>query len=690
MARFCAVFLGLWMALLWSAPASASGDFGCTPDWKLGHVEMSGCDDMALLGPSNDTRTNFLLLLADQHHRGTPAAPGQDPIFGIGDLYVRWYPGLDPADADTSNYATGEGSRCLSNTVGNKDFAAAVRAAAGLSPAERDTLIATRDLLQPNCNDSSNAAAIDDAAARMKSATAREFARYLVGACAFYEGNYDKAAGAFAAAQDARAAWVKETARYMLARVEINRAQIGAYDEYGFPAHFDQISGKTIDAAEARLQDYLKAYPVGIYANSAIGLMRRVHWLGGRTGRLVGDYVALFDQDPAKRGFDDGALADEIDNKLLPGIKPDQVSNPLLLAVVDLERMRASNSGDASITRAQIEAQKSWFAKNPPLHEYLVAAHAYFAEANYKDVLRLIPDAARQGDFSYLQFSRQMLRGMALEALKDRNARGFWLEMIGGAKRDWQRPAVELAIALHDERSNGLAKVFAADSQVRSPAIREILLMYAAGPDLLRQQARSGPAHEREVALFTLLYKGLTRGAYAGFVSDIAMVPAGATADSSIYDLSEDEHVPLGIFTRAPTVDGYNCPALKITASQLAANPRDYKARLCLGDFIRLTGFDEHPLDSPPDADELGGAPSQFPGGNFSRLEIYKAIIADPRAPGPEKAYALYRAINCYGPSGNNACGGTEVDLPVRKGWFQQLKRDYPKSVWAQDLKYYW
>ena len=53
-------------------------------------------------------------------------------------------------------------------------------------------------------------------------------------------------------------------------------------------------------------------------------------------------------------------------------------------------------------------------------------------------------------------------------------------------------------------------------------------------------------------------------------------------------------------------------------------------------------------------------------------------------------AYALYRAVNCYAPSGNNQCGGADVPQEQRRAWFQQLKRDYAGSQWAQKLRYYW
>ncbi|MEW5286772.1 hypothetical protein, partial [Klebsiella michiganensis] len=65
-------------------------------------------------------------------------------------------------------------------------------------------------------------------------------------------------------------------------------------------------------------------------------------------------------------------------------------------------------------------------------------------------------------------------------------------------------------------------------------------------------------------------------------------------------------------------------------------------------------------------------------------------IITSPKAEPEDKSYALYRAILCYAPSGSNECGGEDVEKLQRKGWFTQLKTQYPGSPWAQKLKYYW
>ncbi|GAA0297798.1 hypothetical protein GCM10009087_04520 [Sphingomonas oligophenolica] len=701
--RVRALALTALLALAWQSPAHASGDFSCSAAWKLSHKQYSGCDNMALLGPGNDTRVNLVLLLFDARSRTAPPPhasnvppdrPTPAALFEWPALRDVMFP--PAALADDSAYADGEGSRCLSNANGIAAFEAAVKDARGLPENERTDLVAARRALQPTCSAASGGAAIiAGLPGRMRSEPGRAFARYLQGALAFYDGDYDAAAAHFAALNGAGQPWLRETARYMLGRVEVNRAQVDAFDEFGSRKD-TPIDARVIARAEAGLLTYLHDYPNGAYAASARGLLRRVYWLGGNEAKLAATYVSLFAQGPA--GLDDSALADEIDTKLLPTIKPADTTDPILLAVLDLAAMRSgeSDTGNACcgtpITLARLQAQRPAFAANPALFDYLLAAHAWFVENKPAEVLRLIPDAARQKKFSYLQFSRQVLRGMALDALRDRNARGFWLDLLPGATLPYQHAAIELALALHDERTAALGRVFEPGSPVSDPVVREILLANVAGAPLLRQQARNmaAPLHEREVALFTLLFKEVTRGAPRDFVADLAMVPAAASREAGSIDVLGAEHPWLGVFTHGAASEGYACPSLRETATQLAGDPRGIKARLCLAEFVRLNGFDEYALDSQPPKDELGGTPSLLPGTPFSRLEIYKAIIADPTAAPADKAYALYRAVNCYGPSGNNSCGGVEVEPAQRKAWFLRLKKDYATTTWSKQQRYFW
>ena len=80
---------------------------------------------------------------------------------------------------------------------------------------------------------------------------------------------------------------------------------------------------------------------------------------------------------------------------------------------------------------------------------------------------------------------------------------------------------------------------------------------------------------------------------------------------------------------------------------------------------------------------------NSFQGKAFTRGEVYKRLIkTGPK--GDLQAYALYRAIMCYSPSGINDCADEEVAKSVRKQWYDQIKSDYPNTTWAKSLKYYW
>jgi hypothetical protein len=681
-----ALFLLLCASVLWSMPAKASSDVVCSASRKLSFAVYSGCDDTAMIGPRNDSRTNLILLMADLPGTARARGPAKPSIF------------LDaaslapPSEQQDSLFSDGEGSRCRSNAAGTADFEAALRTNTKLAEPERVTLIAARRGFQPDCAQGGTLSAM----AGIKSEAGKAFAAYLEGAAAFYGADFEAATARFTALGTARDPWLRETARYMLGRVAVNRAQVDYYDEYGSPKETMKISPALLNDAETALRGYLKAYPKGAYFFSARGLLRRVYWLGQDRAKLEAEYAALLALPDSQRGIDAASLAQEIDAKLLSSATADTLHDPMLLAMFDLMHMRSkSYDGEpccAAISRAALEAQRAKFAGKPALFAYLLAVHAHFVAPQPGAVVRLIPDASKQADFSYLEFSRQMLRGIALDASGDRNARGFWIDLLAGAKRSAQRPLVELALAMHEERDHALARVFAPDSPIRTPEIRETLLVYVADANLLRQQAQTAraPDHERDVALFTLLYKEATRGSHRDFGRDVQLIPAGAPSDATYYDSFTSEHLATALFIKGTTLGDYGCPPLLETQRRLAESADDAKALICVGEFVRANGFDGSFLDSQPSADELGGSPSLYAGAPYSRLVTYQAVMASPKASLDDKAYALFRAVNCYAPGGSNACGGKGVDPVTRKAWFQRLKHDYPRSRWAQELHYYW
>ncbi len=536
------------------------------------------------------------------------------------------------------------------------------------------------------------------AASQARSPAGRAFARYLDGAEGFYAGRYDDAAAAFSALRTAPSPWLQDTAAYMRARTEVNRLQVGAFDPYGAFLGPEHVSRPAAASAETALRTYLQERPRGAYAGSARGLLRRVDWLAGRGDRLAAAYAALIAQPPRARGLGDADLAEEIDDKLLTKFDAASTGDPVLLAVDDLRNMRPHGGPQDKDCRtgviplARLEAQRKAFAAAPALFDLLLAVHAFYVEHDPASVLRLIPDETHAQPGSSVWFSRQVLRGMALERVGDRNARGFWVELLPGARRAFEPQTVELAIASHDERARALPRVFEAGSPVRDPAVRRILLADGADAALLRRQA--GPAgespHEREVALYVLLYKEVTRGRFRDFGADLALAPADAPLTPAGSTLTDDGRPALGVFTHGATSEAYPCPALAATARALAADPRAAKAALCLAEWVRLNDLDGDPLDAPPPKDELGGAPSLFPGPAYARMTTYRALMAGGATPPEERAYALFRAVNCYAPSGANRCGGPQVDKAERKAWFTRLKSAYPTSRWAKELRYWW
>ncbi|QJB68612.1 hypothetical protein [Parasphingorhabdus halotolerans] len=691
-----------------TAPAQASADGGCYPEWKLG--TESTCASVVVLTPGNDTRANMLLLLADL----VPASPKfkypeTDWYEGQGNNYFRWstfdqalYP-RKPEKEDQSDFGH---SRCQTYHSGTKLFVAELDAAK-IKTNERQALIAARASLFSICADPEQTGYAsyrfsneqkeqvklrwEDPSAKIQSKQGQEFLTYLLGAKAFYAGEFETALNSFAALTKSSNGWLKETAIYMIGRTEVNRAQVSAFGEWGDFEGPDAVDKKAIANAEKVFTAYIKNFQNGRYIGSAKGLMRRVYWLAGNDKALAASYQQMLLN---VKNLDPGAFAEEADNKLFfNNNMRDDISDPLLLAVIDLVQMRQPYGDDKQISLQTLEAQKPMIAANPALYEFLLASHALHVEGNARKVLQLIPDAARQESFSYLEFSRQALRGMALAKLKDRNEEGFWRDLIAGAKKPYQRPFVELGLARSLEAKGQINAVFAAGSLVQDRTIREILLQHSVGPDILRRVSgdNTRSAHEQQVALFTLLYKQLASGDYSGFLKDAKSIPADAESGGYLTMLHADENVPLGLFSKGTWQDGFNCPKLSDTVSALATNSNEPRARLCIGDFIRLNGFDYFSFNSQKPKDgALGSAPSKFASDELVRQDIYKEIIANPRAGADNRAYALYRAVYCYARTGNNGCGGEAVPLSQRKAWFQQLKNSYPNSQWAKDLKYYW
>lgn len=685
-----------------SGAALACADTSCEPVWSL-FGGARACHNRAVIAPGNDSRVNLLALLRDSAGLGLEqgGADYPEPAYdeeNFGHTFLDWGMLKRAWVRPDASAALSDSGPCERAASAVPLFNAALEANAGVPSAERAALSAARAGLAARCDASASELAVWPSG--IVSAPGKAFLGYLTASDAFYAQRWDEARTGFASLVGAPDRWVAETARYMAARAEFGAALAHSSDEYGYFQGLKGIDKAAATRAGAALKDYLNTYPAGRYAASARGLERRAIWLSGDFAALGQRYESLLSAAPA-----DGAplvgLIDEADSKFLANSdNPNALGGGvLLLAAADLMRMRVADPADGesyaptTLDAATLASQQATFLRAPELYGFLQANHAFYVGKDPARVLALIPDDARRASFTPLAFSRQVLRGQALAAKGDLNEAGFWLEMLGGAKALWQRPTVELGLAMNWERRGKLAQVFAPGSPITDRMVREILIAHSAGPALLRSAAldTARPQHERDAALFTLLYKQLSRGDYTGFGANLRLVRVDAPIDGQMY-FETGAPLALGLFAKGRTGQaGFACPSLGVTAAALAGNPRDGHAQLCLGEFWRLNNFDGYTaLDNAPAPTALGGAAHEFAGVPKRRLAFYAAAIANPRSAPADRAYALYRAVNCYAPSGSNACGGDDASKAQRKAWYDTLKRDYPRSLWAQKLRYYW
>ena len=539
----------------------------------------------------------------------------------------------------------------------------------------------------------------------------------MAAASAFYGGDVAAARLTFTTLANSAQPWIREATHYTLARLDLNAAEANINGLYG-EVSLRNVETGALAKAESEFQAYLHDYPRGAYAASARGFERRVLWLRGDTARLADLYEKAFDDKTVADNVSMVDLTYEIDNKLLSYAPTADIHGPRLLAALDLERMRAVNGKPAALTWADLDAQAPLFAARPDLYTYLKAAYSFYVENHPADTLKILNGVKAAPHMSSVRFSAQVLKGLALEALhRSAAARAHWLALIPLTEPVLQRSAAELALAQNYEKSGDVAAVFAEGSPIHDPTYREILLSHSASPDLLRARAGAAdaPVHERQLALYVLLFKELTRGRYQAFSDDWHLMPDPAPPRTYADKLQIGLTNPPALidFTRfgAKAHDDYTCPGIDTVAKGLAANPHDEASLICLGEFLRLYGYDGYDYgvydndeslrqDNPPPKPgtpaqlvqpvQLGTVATQFPGVGISRLDIYKTIIKDRGAATDMRAYALYRAVRCWAPSGADHCDSSDLPQSQRRQWFLELKARYPSTPWAKKLKFYW
>ncbi|MEZ6875699.1 hypothetical protein [Enterobacter sp. KBR-315C3_2022] len=709
---------GMILTLLLSTQAFASVDVSyCS--WGTENCVLTS---PPFLSMTNDTRDNLLRLTADRAHIALTTQTEPPDIsrsrdyyfaFHLDDWYTRPYkedaePVVNPVLDEqlkalnitndmlsAAEFRNDDSSdRFASNNIDAfSQFYAAILADDALTSEQRTVLAKARLLTTGN---DYNQKLISELPLPENSVAA-QYRDYLLGANSFYTGSYLTAKEFFTKLKDAKHPWLAETATYMLMRTALNQSSEHANGRYG-EFTVNNISGDAALEALSWADVYLKQWPEGKYAASTRGLLRRINWYLKDWDSLAKLYETEMQQ--AKTAEQLIALVAENDAKLQSKDLTQQqtlfISAPeapliTFTQILRLLREQARGSDAILVDDALLEKIKPGFeaSHNLPLWNYLVLSRHYFQQ-NYQSIVDAIVPATAPSE-TLLSFSEQVLYGKALMMLNQwPTARKHWLKLMTLNRSFEQQQYLQAHLAATEIYDNHIDRIFMPDSQVTNLRYRSLVLKTVASPQLLRQQAKQGPNKEEQtIALHTLLLKDLIYGNYKEWLDDIAL--QSHILQPVITKNFSDVNLAVFDWDGTDAEENYFCPALKETVVTLSKKPQDAHALNCLGEFFRTTNVkidiesEFYGNDILDDAISDANSPA-----TDGRQGYYQQIITDSKAEHEDKSFALYRAIMCYSPSGYNDCGGEDVDLLQRKGWFNQLKTQYPGSPWAQKLKYYW
>ncbi|POT58332.1 hypothetical protein C3432_10580 [Citrobacter amalonaticus] len=681
-----------------------------------------------VLTPDNDSRDNLLRLLSEAKSFPLPVQAMPADITRSREFYFAYHPqwdevspppaaatraqseddtlarqmavlNLDPTQFTQSDAAEHSGTsdyemenRFVSYTLDAvSQFNAALLADTSLTPDQRHTLALARMKLFYGTGIK---ALTETLSAFPADSNAILFSSYISGVAHFYSGDYDAATQDFTLLLESKQPWLTETAQYMLMRTALNKSSQNSVGQYG---DFDiaRIDREEAQLAQKEAQTYLQRWPEGLYADSARGMLRRINWYLQAWPPLAGLYEQAFRQTidaPQLR-----SLVSEYDNALgmqfLEGPTLDAFPDAPLVSYIELLRaLRLNRDNKPTLTQDRLDASKPVFEKNGKLPLWRnLQLNLWLATDNDAAVLQAVTPAQTLPAHDILAFSEQVLYGEALMGQKQwPAARHFWQQLLKLSQDHEQQQYIQAKLAATLVYSGDIAAIFAPDSPVTNLRLRSRVLKTQASPELLRQQASQGPGNEeRTIALHTLLVRDLTENRFADWLRDKALV--SAITQPVISEAFDDVNVSIFEWNGDNAQAGYVCRSLDETVTVLSKNANDAHALNCLGEFFRAT---QTHVDLWKDGTGNGvleaAIDRKHPWGQYDRQSYYQQIITSPQAEPEDKSYALYRAVMCYAPSGMNECGGEEVDKLQRKGWFTQLKTQYPGSPWAKKLKYYW
>lgn len=686
-------------SIFYNTASQAGVDNYCEPSTKVQSNQYTACQSLPALTPANDNQVNMLLLLSDLGLANINIAETKSTLWMTSYSKVPFEASSmlsvsanksPNARKATDTPALSYNEHCNSLSHGSEAFIQQVKAEAKLSATEKESLIRERKkidqcaetlaLIQVNPNWSS---------------TARQYASYLNATISFYNTNFSTATKIYAVLTQVDSAWLKETSQYMLIRSSLNEAYQSGVGEYGDLDH-SKINQKLVTNFFNTITQYFKLYPQGQYAASARGYLRRGFWLSAKHDLLVNEYVwQLNNPKSSVYNLELPNLVHEMDRHVFQSSQFNikHLKDPFFLSIYDLMHMRKKESDDdVIISWNELNTQKNIFKDQPELFQYLQANHLYYVQNKPLEALKYLPQTIPNSINSYLQLSQLFLKGRILENTQSgKNAQQYWENLLAISKTAEQRGTAELMLYPHYAKQQNLNQFIGSNAKIKQAFLQKQYLIDAADETSLMHVIKSPNASQdqKNVALYTVLNKSLAFQNYPLFNQAFTALPNNAaqyhSGENTLEKFSQQPPFANFIWKGTKISNTIQCPDLFTLTKQLQTNPKDLTLKVCLGEYSRSSqAYDLVDLSYPHDNSLLS-----FKGTYFARGNTYKEIIKQNHK-SELTAYALFRAIQCYAPSGINECQDSDVAKPVRKQWYDQIKRDYPDTSWAKSLKYYW
>ena len=682
----------LTMACYQTQNAHAGYEEYCEPIFNLNDNQYQKCNNLPVLIPSNDNQTNMHLMLSDLGLATIkPSDPITDSLWDVSRTKVPFdaFNLSSVVENKIPNQRKFEGSsrnnfdeRCNTLESGSYGFEQQVKANRKIPNNEKTILINARNKIV-ECDNKLTLINVDP---NWNNVT-RQYASYLNATISFYNTHYSTANKIYTVLSKVDDAWLKETSQYMLIRTSLNEAYASGMGQYG-DVELEKINNTKLKQLFENITAYLKLYPNGQYAASARGFMRRGFWLSGRKDLLANEISWQLNNPKSKfYNLEMDVLPEEIDRKIFDDqpINIKIFNDPFLLATYDLMMMRTSSTeGYKPITWSQLTSQKDIFKKQPELFNYLQAVHLFHVQKKPQDALKLLPQQSSLNN--YLELSYAFLKGEIIEKMTPQNASEYWDQLYSKAKNAYQHDLFEAMLSNHLNQKQDVNAFIGKNAKIQQGYFQKRFITQFANENTLKAaiQSKQSTNDQKQLATFTLLLKSLNHQNFDLFNNTYALMPSDA-AQYKGYDSAEKykSKPPFAnfIWNGSTITPSLKCSDLKNLSLQLAKTPKDPLLNICLGEYVRSDKAYTYGVFNVED--------KAFKGPLFARGNIYKDIIKNgPK--GDLQAYALYRAIQCYAPSGNNDCGDKDVEKSVRKQWYDRIKSEYPNTSWAKSLKYYW